>query len=79
MEIFKNIEVAFQYYKAWELKSSIGTREKPCVINAVELPLEEVGQSLSPGFSMYGIPIRAIGRSENPGVGGASSNIMWWV
>ena len=60
--LVKNTEVAFQYYKAnaWELKSSW---EKPCVINAVEIPLEEVGQSLSPGFSMYGITSRAVGRS----------------
>ena len=49
LELVKNTEVAFQYYKAnaWELKSE---REKPCVINAVELPLEEVGANFITRF-----------------------------
>ena len=49
MSIIQNTEVAFQYYKAnaWELKSE---REKPYVINAVELPLEEVGANFITRF-----------------------------
>ena len=47
--LVKNTEVAFQYYKAnaWELKSE---REKPCVMYAVELPLEEVGANFITRF-----------------------------
>ena len=45
--LVQNTEASFQYYKAWELKSE---REKPCVINAVELPLEEVGANFITRF-----------------------------